>query len=469
MQDKKDIDFDRLDEKHESEYKYDVTSTDEQHTRYVTPEGSTGYTFTPPSRRPARRRRRFAVTTVITVSSLLAVLAMGVVFMGGMMLGVQLNYHGMEMNGDLSGLPAIGQMQYDEDATASDAHAKLDKADAQNTSGITSAGNNAMSAPEVVSKVSASVVEITTEIKVSGNWVSSYVAGGAGSGVIISQDGYIVTNCHVVDGADQIKVRLTDGTEFSAHLLATDAQNDLALLWIDASDRTLTVAQMGCSADLAVGEGVLAIGNPLGSLGGTVTNGIISATARTLVIDGNTMTLLQTNAAVNPGNSGGGLFNMAGQLIGVVNAKCSDNDVEGLGFAIPVDTVYEIMTDMIGMTASYVDDLKQYGYVRGIVDSGLSLYDVTSMREAYFYFNAGSTGVYVLESSYSTEIEYGDRIVSVNGTAISSVDEVSALLGEMQVGDTITLVVRRSGRNIEVSYMLREYVPEELRDNVSFE
>ena len=217
------------------------------------------------------------------------------------------------------------------------------------------------------------------------------------------------------------------------------------------------------------GVGMDVVKRSVEELGGTVTNGIISATARTLLIDGNTMTLLQTNAAVNPGNSGGGLFNMAGQLIGVVNAKCSDDDVEGLGFAIPVDTVYEIMTDMIGMTVSYVDDLKQYGYVRGIVDSGLSLYDVTSIQEAFYYFNARSTGVYVLESAYSSEIEYGDRIVSVNGTAVSTVSEVSALLGQMQVGDTLTLVLRRSGRDFEVSFELQEYVPEEFRNNVSFE
>lgn len=468
MQDNKDIDFDKIDPKKENEYKYDVTSTNEQYTGYVTPEGSTGYTYTPTPVKPVRRRRA-AMITVLTVSSLLVVLAMGMVFMGGMLLGVQMNFHGMEMDGDLSGMPAIGQMQYNEDATSSDGSDKLNKAEAQNTSGITSAGENAMSAPDVVGMVSAAVVEISTETKVSGSWVSSYVAGGAGSGVIISADGYIVTNHHVVDGADNIKVRLTDGTEFSAHLLASDSQNDLALLWINAQGHSLTVAQMGCSADLAVGEEVLAIGNPLGSLGGTVTNGIISATARTLEINGNTMTLLQTNAAVNPGNSGGGLFNMAGQLIGVVNAKCSDDDVEGLGFAIPVDTVYEIMSDMIEITASYVDDLKQYGYVRGIVDSGLSLYDVTSIQEAFYYFNARSTGVYVLESAYSSEIEYGDRIVSVNGTAVSTVSEVSALLGQMQVGDTLTLVLRRSGRDFEVSFELQEYVPEEFRNNVSFE
>ena len=479
MQDNKDIDFENvpLHESHEIEqenaYKYDVTSTDEQHTSYVTPGGMAGYTFTPPVRKPSRRRR-VTIITAITVLLLLILGTMGAMFFGGMLLGIRLNFIGVEIDSDLSGSPAIGQMQFDEetqesgseDSVASD---KLNKTEPQHTSGATSAGENAMTAPEVVNRVAASVVEITTETVVSGSWVSSYVADGAGSGVIVSSDGFIVTNHHVVDGTDHIKVRLTDTTEFEAHLLATDSQNDLALLWIDAKDHPLTVAQMGCSADLVVGEDVLAIGNPLGSLGGTVTNGIISATARTLVIDGNTMTLLQTNAAVNPGNSGGGLFNMAGQLIGVVNAKCSDDDVEGLGFAIPVDTVYEIVSEMIDMTASYVDDLRQYGYVRGIVDSGLSLYDANTVQEAFYYFNARSKGVYVLESAYSEEIEYGDRIVSVNGRSVSTAAEVSALLSEMEVGDELTLELYRGGRSYEVSYKLREYVPEQFRDNVSFE
>ena len=473
MQDHNDIDFENgtSQQREQTEYEYDVTSTNEQHTGYVTPKGQTGYTFTPGVPKP-RRKRRVAMITVITVAALLFLASMGAMFAGGMLLGIKINYMGVEMDGALSGQPAIGQMQYGEDAqspgssTASD---KLEKADAQNTSGLTSAGENAMSAPRVVSAVSASVVEITTETAVSGSWVSSYVAAGAGSGVIISEDGYIVTNHHVVDGTDNIKVRLTGGTEFDAYLLASDSQNDLALLWINAENYPLTVAQMGCSADLVVGEEVLAIGNPLGSLGGTVTNGIISATARTLNINGNTMTLLQTNAAVNPGNSGGGLFNMAGQLVGVVNAKCSDDDVEGLGFAIPVDTVYEIVTEMIDLTAGHVEDLREYGYVRGIVDSGLSLYDAISAQEAFYYFGARTKGVYVLESAYSTDIEYGDRIVSVNGVEVNSAAEVSQLLGLMQVGDTLTLVVRRSGWDYEVSYVLREYVPEGLQNNVTFE
>ena len=468
MQDQHDIDFEKQDDEQKSEYKYDVKSTDEQHTSYVTPEGQTGYTFTPSSPKPLRKRRMTTVT-VITVLVLLVLGAMGAMFAGGMMLGFKLNYMGVEMDGDLNGKPAIGQMQYDDEVQSSVAESTLNKTDSQHTSGTTSAGANAMSAPEVVSKVSSSVVEITTETAISGSWVSSYVEGGAGSGVIVSEDGYIVTNHHVVDGTDAIKVRLTDGSEFEAHLLASDSVNDLALLWIDAKGHPLSVAQMGSSAALVVGEEVLAIGNPLGSLGGTVTNGIISATARTLEINGNTMTLLQTNAAVNPGNSGGGLFNMAGQLIGIVNAKCSDDDVEGLGFAIPVDTVYEIVSEMLDMTVGYVDDLRMYGYVRGIVDSGLSLYDATSAQEAFYYFNARNRGVYVLESAYATEIQYGDRIVSVNGKQVSTAAEISQLLGEMQVGDSLTLVLQRGGRSYQITYALREYVPEQFRDNVSFE
>ncbi|MBE6698473.1 MAG: trypsin-like serine protease [Ruminococcaceae bacterium] len=468
MQDKQDIDFEKHDQQKQGFFGYDVMSTDETHTGYVTPNGGAGYTFTPPMPKPVRKRR-FALITLITSFILILAAVMTAMFMGGMLFGIRLNYMGVVMDGDLSGSPAIGQMQYQNEGQDSVAASKLDKAQEQHVSGTTSAGEHAMSAPQVVGKVAASVVEITTETMINGNWVSSYVSEGAGSGVIISEDGYIVTNYHVVDGADQIKVRLTDGTEFDAYLLASDQSNDLALLWINAGEHALTVAQMGCSADLVVGEDVLAIGNPLGSLGGTVTNGIISATARTLVIDGNTMTLLQTNAAVNPGNSGGGLFNMAGQLIGVVNAKCSDDDVEGLGFAIPVDTVYEIVYEMIDLTALYVDDLREYGYVRGIVDSGLSLYDVASIQEAFYYFNARSTGVYVLESAYSEEIMYGDRIVSINGIEVSTAAEVSALLGQLQVGDTITLSLRRGGRDLEVSLTLQEYVPEQYRNNVTFE
>ena len=311
-----------------------------------------------------------------------------------------------------------------------------------------SAGENAYSTlAEAIDHVDETVVEISTEVRVSGGWLGNYISSGAGSGVVISSDGYIVTNDHVISGASSITVRMNDGSTYAAVVVGTDAASDIAVLWVDTEGLALKAAELGCSADLIVGEPVFAIGNPLGSLGGTVSNGIISATARNININGSKMTLLQTNAAVNPGNSGGGLFNMAGELIGVVNAKCSEDDVEGLGFAIPVDTAYEVISQLI-----------EYGYVRGVVDSGLSLYDATSMV-ARRYFNSEYAGVYVLESEFCPELAYGDMIYSIDGILVKSGEEVEAVLSAYAVGDTVTLVIMRRGQRQEIMLTLQEYVP----------
>ncbi len=313
-----------------------------------------------------------------------------------------------------------------------------------------SAGENAYATlTEAISHAAPSVVEISTETMVSGGWLGNYVSSGAGSGVIISDEGYIVTNNHVIDGADSITVRLASGTVCEAVLVGTDERSDIAVIHI-TTDEPLTAATLGCSGDLLVGETVFAIGNPLGSLGGTVTDGIISATARNITINKSEMTLLQTNAAVNPGNSGGGLFNMAGQLIGVVNAKCSQDDVEGLGFAIPIDTAYDVICQLI-----------EYGYVRGVVDTGLDLYDVTSSNVlvARRYFGSTQTGVYILSSEYSDEILYGDRLVSIDGTEVTTGAQAEKLLGSYHVGDTVALTLWRQNKRVEVSLTLREYVP----------
>lgn len=198
---------------------------------------------------------------------------------------------------------------------------------------------------EVVELVADTVVEITTTNVVTDRFYGQYVTSGAGSGVIISENGYIITNNHVIDGARSITVRLTDGSEFSAAVVGKDADKDVALIKINA--KGLKAAVLGSSASLVVGQEVVAIGNPLGSLGGTVTDGIISALDRTVVVDGHQMTLMQTNAAINPGNSGGGLFNRAGELIGIVNAKQSDTGIEGLGFAIPIDIAWETVEAIV--------------------------------------------------------------------------------------------------------------------------
>lgn len=204
--------------------------------------------------------------------------------------------------------------------------------------------------PEIVVLTADSIVEVYTETVVNGGRFGQYIVEGAGSGVIISADGYIVTNNHVIDGTEKITVRLKNGTEYEATLIGRDSKTDIAVLKINEKD--LKPVVFGDSDELVVGELAVAIGNPLGMLGGTVTDGIISALSRNIDIDGQMMNLLQMSAAVNPGNSGGGLFNRYGELVGIVNAKASGYDIEGLGFAIPINIV-----------KSVIDDLIKYSYV----------------------------------------------------------------------------------------------------------
>ena len=200
---------------------------------------------------------------------------------------------------------------------------------------------------------------------------------GSGSGVIVTSDGYIVTNNHVVEGADAIKVHLEDGTEYPATLIGTDSYTDLAVIKIDATG--LPAATLGNSGDMLVCDTVYAIGNPLGVLASSVSEGIISGLDRVIEIEGQEMTLMQTTAAVNPGNSGGGLFNSKGELIGIVNAKSSGTDVEGLGFAIPIDSAKQIIMDLIDL-----------GYVSGRPYLGISMQkDVYKRQRSWWKIRYG--------------------------------------------------------------------------------
>ena len=207
--------------------------------------------------------------------------------------------------------------------------------------------------PEIAALNSKSVVEIYTESLVTDWFMRQYITEGAGSGVIISLDGYIVTNNHVIEKSTKITVQLNNGEEYDAELIGRDVKTDLAVLKINA--KGLKPAKWGDSSELIVGELAVAIGNPLGKLGGTVTEGIISALSREINIDRHVMTLMQTTAAVNPGNSGGGLFNDKGELIGIVNAKFIGSDIEGIGFAIPADLAKEVVERLIkGGTQNHV-------------------------------------------------------------------------------------------------------------------
>lgn len=211
--------------------------------------------------------------------------------------------------------------------------------------------DTALSGEEAASIISPSVVSITTEAVQQGQaWYGSYVTSGAGSGVILSSDGYILTCAHVVDGADTVTVTTSDGTEYDAQVVGSDTADDIAVLKIDATD--LTAAVIGDSDAASVGETVYADGNPGGTLSGTITEGIVSALNREITVETDsgeaiTLNVIQTSAAVSPGSSGGGLFNDRGELIGVVNAKSSDTSDEGLGFAIPINDAVSISKNII--------------------------------------------------------------------------------------------------------------------------
>ena len=334
--------------------------------------------------------------------------------------------------------------------TSTSGSLNITKTSNSGTTTTASSTSKANSTSEIVKKTADSVVEISTESVVTGSFAQQYVQQGAGSGVIISQDGYILTNNHVINGANSVKVRLRDSTEYDATIIGSDSDNDIALLKVNATG--LSPATFGDSNSLAVGDYVVAIGNPLGELGGTVTDGIISALARKVTIEDTQMTLLQTNAQVNPGNSGGGLFNANGELVGIVNAKQSATEVEGIAFAIPINNVLDILSD-----------LKEYGYVTGKVDLGIDFTDITS-DETAFYYGVNQTGCYVLSVDSGTNAEKagvtrGDLVTKVNDTDVSSSSDITAALEKAEVGDTVTFTVSRRGTSKTISFVLEEYIP----------
>ena len=299
---------------------------------------------------------------------------------------------------------------------------------------------------DIVEKCKDSVVEFTTESVSSGNSIfGQYVSQGAGSGVIISKDGYIVTNNHVVSGATSLKVTTTDGTEYDASVVGKDSQTDLAVIKVDANN--LQAATLGDSDILQVGDPAIAIGNPLGELGGTVTTGIISATDRQITIDDETMTLLQTDAAINPGNSGGGLFNADGNLIGIVNAKESSTGIEGLGFAIPITPAQDIITELM-----------QNGSVTSRPALNVSLYDYTSNNQGqYSKYEDGCYIVQIVKNGAADKagLKQNDRILSFDGEQIQSTSDVKNVLKKHKIGDTVKMVVERDSKKVSVEITLQ--------------
>ena len=414
----------------------------EPETAYTAPQTDNGaggatppvHPVQPQDAQPPKKKKKFNGKRVVR-SAVALVLAAAMGFAGG--------FVGAKFGG--SGKVVIQQVA--PSSTADSASGSDSSITAESSSG------SSLTTEQVADLVSPSVVVITTEQVVYSQWSwygQNQVESGAGSGVIISSDGYILTCAHVVDGASNITVTIND-KDYTATLVGEDTTSDIAVIKIDANG--LTPATVGDSDSLKVGQNVMAVGNPLGELGGTVTGGMISALNRSVTIQGsssvNTMSLIQMDASVSPGNSGGGLFNMNGELVGIVNAKSSSSDAEGLGFAIPINDAIKVAQELL-----------ENGYVTGRPYLGITYLAVTDAQTAS-QLGVNAYGVYVVEvvkggPAEKAGLQAGDRIVSVDGTEIASKDDLGTLMQKHAAGDTLSITIARDGQMQTVNVTLGE-------------
>ena len=301
---------------------------------------------------------------------------------------------------------------------------------------------SALSGERIYEKVSPSVVGIVVYS------TNSTTASGEGSGVIISSDGYIVTNEHVVDGAKLIEVVLNNSERYTAKLMGYDKQTDLAVIKIDADN--LVKAELGNSDELKPGEAVYAIGNPGGmEFANSITNGIVSGVDRLITNSstGYVMTCIQTNAAINPGNSGGALVDSYGRVVGISVAKLSSVSYEGMGFAIPISDSIEL-----------IDDLIEYGYIKGRPLLGITYQAISSQVAQFYRIPAGLLvqSVDPESDAYAKGLRPGDTITAIDGQKVESSATVFAIMSQHKAGDTIKISVYRQGYNAELSVVLGE-------------
>jgi len=304
------------------------------------------------------------------------------------------------------------------------------------TTSMITGTNSRTGIADIIDLIADSVVAINVTGVAYDYFNRSYPTEGSGSGIVVSADGYIITNNHVISGGNKITVFLKDGRSFTAELVGKSATDDIALLKINAMG--LTPAKIGNSSTLRVGDDTIVIGNPLGELQGTVTTGIISALEREIELDGTTFTVLQTDAAVNPGNSGGGMFDSNGQLIGMVIAKTSETGVEGLGFVLPINVIVPV-----------INELRKNGYVTGRPYIGLYSVDINSYLLARMN-NVESMGVYVQgvddgSPAALAGLRAVDLIIKIDGKKITAASEVTGIIQNKKVGDKVTFDIYRQG------------------------
>ena len=342
---------------------------------------------------------------------------------------------------------------------------------------------DSLTIPEIAKKCGTSVVAIETETKVVYNTYDNnyynpfggmfgygygygygnrggrggtqeYTQTAAGSGIIISEDGYVLTNNHVISGADKITVYVNsgDGNEeqsYEATLVGSSESNDIAVLKIDATG--LNAAAFGDSDQLEVGELAVAIGNPMGQVHGSVTAGIISAVEQELTIDDVTINAIQTDAAINPGNSGGALFDSYGNVIGIVYAKSSSVSIEGIGYAIPVNNIKDLVAQMINDPDSVKDQTKGSQIMLGI-----TIRDITEEMSKQYSM---PVGVYITEVSSMSAAERaglqkGDIITEFAGETVTSADDLNAIKAKQTSGDTVSVKIDRNGKTLTLDLVV---------------
>lgn len=319
--------------------------------------------------------------------------------------------------------------------------------------GLAPAKNEMLTPADVYERNVNAVVAINIEGTKTNVWgqISAYAASG--SGFIITTDGYVVTNNHVISGASTINVTLTSGDTYPAELIGCDEENDVALLKIEADG--LPVVSIGDSETLHVGDMVAAIGNPLGELTNTLTVGYVSALNREINIDGTPMNMMQTDAAINSGNSGGPLFDMYGNVVGITTAKYASSSVEGLGFSIPINDAMYI-----------VYDLYEYGYVTSRPWLGVQVKDLDSVTASYYSLPVGVYVGAVNEGSAAAKagVEDGDIIIGLGDTEVANYNELSGAMRKFHAGDTTTITVYRAGAELELTITFDEKQPEQLTE-----
>lgn len=310
----------------------------------------------------------------------------------------------------------------------------------------TSTKTTGLTVAEIAKKVGPAVVGVSTTEVTSGDgfFSDNSTQQGMGSGIIFNQEGYILTNYHVIEGAQQIKVILSSSSkEVNAKVINYDANLDIAVIKVTDNVKIPAIAELGNSKDMQVGDSVVAIGNPLGKeLLGTVTTGVISAVNREIAVGNTKQSFLQTDAAINPGNSGGALVNSLGQVIGINSAKIGGNGVEGIGFAIPIDTV-----------KPKIDSL-----LKPILKIGISARDIDNATSKEYNI---SKGVYIVQveqfsAAEKAGIQQGDVIVKFDGKSVSSVNEINTIKSTHKSGDVVKIEINRNGKDVSLSLKLSE-------------